>query len=182
MRLTFIKEESHRVLTGLLAGRQCKSPETFCVRKALQKESPVSTRLRTAAPAWLCIFHYVKLRVCKHLLKIKLWGFCTSLASPVWTLSLFLPLPPSLFQADPLEPEALRVYLFARASKTHVRGSPRRGTLRYSSGCLWPNADGASFLSWNFISFPCKPRNISLFSPLIFLLHYSFLISLYISN
>ena len=25
--------------------------------------------------------------------------------------------------------EASRVYLFARASKTHVRGSPRRGTL-----------------------------------------------------
>ena len=27
---------------------------------------------------------------------------------------------------------------FALASKTHARGSPRRGTLRYSSGCQWP--------------------------------------------
>ena len=51
-----------------------------------------------------------------------------------------------------------------------------------SSGRLWPNIDGASFLSWNLISFPCKPRHISLFSPLIFLLQYSFLISLYISK
>ena len=27
---------------------------------------------------------------------------------------------------------------FALASKIHVRGSPRRGTLHYSSGCRWP--------------------------------------------
>ena len=32
--------------------------------------------------------------------------------------------------------EASCVYLFTWASKTHVRGSPRRGTLRYSSGRL----------------------------------------------
>ena len=29
----------------------------------MQKESLVSIRVRTAAPAWLCIFHYVKLHV-----------------------------------------------------------------------------------------------------------------------
>ena len=146
----------------------------------MQKESLVSIRVRTAAPAWLCIFHYVKLRVCKHLLKIKLWGFCTSLASPrVDSFSLSLPL---FFRLIPWKVESLHVYLFAWASKTHTRGSPRRGTLCYSSGHLWPNVDGTSFLSWDCISFLCKPRNISLFSPLIFLLHYSFLISLYISN
>ena len=54
----------------------------------MQKESLVSIRVRTAAPAWLCIFHYVKLRVYKHLLKIKLWGFCTSLVSLMSILSL----------------------------------------------------------------------------------------------
>ena len=27
---------------------------------------------------------------------------------------------------------------FALAFKIHARGSPRRGTLRYSSGCQWP--------------------------------------------
>ena len=91
------------------------------------------------------------------------------------SFSLSLPL---LFSLIPWNAEALRVYLFARTSKTHTRGSPGRGMLHYSSGCLWPNIDGASFLSWDFISFLCKPRNISLFSPLILLLHSSFLISL----
>ena len=150
----------------------------------MQKESLVSIRVRTAAPAWLCIFHYAKLRVYKHLFKIKLWVFLHKLGSPcVDSLSLFLPLPISLFfRLIPWNAEALHVYLFAWASKTHSRGSPRRGTLCYSSGHLWPNVDGTSFLSWDCISFLCKPRNISLFSPLIFLLHYSFLISLYISN
>ena len=49
--------------------------------------------------------------------------------------------------------EALHVYLFARASKTYMRGSPRQGTLCYSSGHQWPNADGTSSLSYNFIGF-----------------------------
>ena len=145
----------------------------------MQKESLVSIRVRTAAPAWLCIFHYVKLRVYKHLLKIKLGGFCTSLASPMSTLSLSFSLSlPLFFRLIPWNAEALCVYLFAWASNTHVRGSPRWGTLPYSSGHLWPNIDGVIFLSWDFISFPCKPRNISLFFPLFFSLHYSLLISL----
>ena len=112
----------------------------------MQKESLVSIRVRTAAPACLCIFHYVKLRVYKHLLKIMLWGFCTSLASLVSTLSFSLSLP-LFFRLIPWNTEAHCVYLFAWASKTHVRGSPRCGTLRYSSRHLWPNIDGASFLS-----------------------------------
>ena len=145
----------------------------------MQKESLVSIRVRTAAPAWLCIFHYVKLRVYKHLLKIKLWGFCTSLASLMSILSLSLSLSLLLFfRLIPWNAEALHVYLFARASKTHARGSPRRDTLCYSSGHLWPNVDGASSLSWNFIGFLCKSRYFSLFSPPFSPLHYSFLISL----
>ena len=43
--------------------------------------------------------------------------------------------------------EAHDVYLLAPASKIHERGSPRRGTLRYSNGRRWPNVDGASSLS-----------------------------------
>ena len=61
-----------------------------------------------------------------------------------FSFSLFLPL---FFKLIPWNTEALRVYLFAQASKTHARRSPRQGTLRYSSGSLWPNVDGASFLS-----------------------------------
>ena len=60
------------------------------------------------------------------------------------SFSLSLPL---FFRLIPWNAEVPLVYLFARASKTHVRGSPRWGTLCYSSGRLWPNVDGASFLS-----------------------------------
>ena len=41
---------------------------------------------------------------------------------------------------------------------------------------------GASSLSWSFIGTPRKPSYSASFSPLILLLHYSFLISLYICN
>ena len=105
----------------------------------MQKESLVWIRVRTAAPAWLCIFHYVKLRVYKHLLKIKLWGFCTSLASLMSILSLSLSLSLLLFfRLIPWNTEALCIQFSAWASKTHARGSPRRGTIHYSSGHLWP--------------------------------------------
>ena len=54
----------------------------------------------------------------------------------------------SIFWLIPIwDIEASHVYLFARASKTHTRGSPRRGTLLYSKGCRWPNVDGANLLS-----------------------------------
>ena len=49
--------------------------------------------------------------------------------------------------------EAHRVYLFVWASKTHARGSPRRGTLRYSSGRLWPYVDGESLLIEALLAF-----------------------------
>ena len=41
---------------------------------------------------------------------------------------------------------------------------------------------GASFLSRSFIGIPRKPSYSASFSPLIFLLHYSSLISLYVCN
>ena len=41
---------------------------------------------------------------------------------------------------------------------------------------------GANSLSRSFIGFPREPSYSASFSPLIFLLHYSFLISLYIPN
>ena len=82
----------------------------------MQKDSLVSIRVRTAAPD---IFHYVKLRVYKHLLKINLWGFLNKLGLPhVDYFSLSLPL---LSRLTPWNTEALCVYLFAPASKTHTR-------------------------------------------------------------
>ena len=76
------------------------------------------------------------------------------------SVSLFLPLPPSPFQAE--FPSG--VYLLALASKTHVRGSPRRGILRYSSERQWPNVDGASSLSGTLLVIHVNQVNQPLFS------------------
>ena len=57
---------------------------------------------------------------------------------------------------------------FALAFKFHARGSPRRGTLRYSNRCWWPSVDGVNSLSWSFIGIPHKPSYSASFSPLIF--------------
>ena len=58
------------------------------------------------------------------------------------SLSLSLPL---LFRLNShLCMEAGHVYLLALASKTHAKGSPRWGILRYSNGHQWPNVDGAN--------------------------------------
>ena len=43
--------------------------------------------------------------------------------------------------------EARQVYLLGLAVKTRMKGSLRRGTLRYSSGRRWPNVGGANSLS-----------------------------------
>ena len=75
-------------------------------------------------------------------------GFLHKLGLPRVKLSLSFSLSlPLFFRLIPWNAEAHHVYLFALASKTHARGSPRRGTLHYSSRRLWPNVDGASFLS-----------------------------------
>ena len=63
----------------------------FSERYAVRK--PDIYKVRTADPSCLCIFRYVKLRVYKHLLKINLWGFCTSLISCQFVLSFSLSLP-----------------------------------------------------------------------------------------
>ena len=55
------------------------------------------------------------------------------------SFSLSLPL---FFRLIPWNTEALCIHFSARASKTPVRGSPRQGTLRYSSRCLWPTWTG----------------------------------------
>ena len=132
----------------------------FSERYAVRK--PDIYKVRTADPSCLCIFRYVKLRVYKHLLKIKLWGFCTSLTSLMSILSLFLPLTPSRLQADLWKTEALCVRFSARASKTHARGSPRWGTLCYSSGRLWPTRTEQVYCLETLLAILCKPRNISL--------------------
>ena len=63
------------------------------------------------------------------------------------SLSFSLSLPLLFSVSLHLERESHHVYLVALASKTHMRGSPRRGTLRYSGRGQWPNVDGANLLS-----------------------------------
>ena len=75
--------------------------------------------------------------------------FLRNLASP---MSFFLSY--SIFWLIPIwSIEAHHVYLVAWASKTHERGSPRRGTLSYSSGRLWPYVDSGSFLTEALLAF-----------------------------
>ena len=73
-----------------------------------------------------------------------------------FSCSLSLPL---LFRLIPWNAEAHWVYLLARASETHARGSPRWGTLRYSSGHLWSSLDGASSLSETLLVFHVNQVN-----------------------
>ena len=144
-----------KMLTGLLARRWCKPPETFCIREGMQKE-----RLFCLSEGQDCcpcitlhipLFLYAQLGVYKLILKIKLWVLHRCWAPPCRS---FLPFSSWI----PIwSTEALQVYLLALDSKIHVRGSPRRGTPCYASGRQWPNVDGANLLSRGFISFLHKP-------------------------
>ena len=69
--------------------------------------------------------------------------------------------------------EALHVYLFARASKTYMRGSPRQGTLRYSSRCLWPTQT-MQVPCLRALLASCVNQGISA-SLLLYFLHYTIL-------
>ena len=98
-------------------------------------------------------------------------GFLHKLGLPhVKSLSLFLPLPPSLSQVDPLEHRGSLCSLFCPGFSDPREREPKAGHPPLFKRAPVAYVDGASSLSGDFISFPCKPRNISLFSPLFF--HY----------
>ena len=85
-------------------------------------------------------------------------------------LSFFLSLSPTLFfRLIPWSTEALCVHFPAWASKTwmgrHSASSLPRETRRVPTAYV----NRASPLSWGFIGYLCKPRNISLFLSSIFL-------------
>ena len=161
--------KGHKMLIGLLARRWCKSSRlVYTARYAERKPG-----LEKSQGCWHCITLYYPLISMYNQKYKKLsqtikdgpvfqtsfsnW-FLGNLAPPhVNSLSLSFSLSlPLLFRLIPWYAEAHWVYLLALASKTHTRGSPRWGTLHYSSGHRWPNVDCASFLSWNFIAFPHK--------------------------
>ena len=108
--------------------------------------------------------------------------FLGNLALPMSTSSLSLSASPSLsFSVGiPIRSRAAHhVYLLVLDSKSHARGSPRVGSLCYSSGRRWPNVNGANLLSQGFISFPSESSYSAYFLHCFFQLHYSFLICLY---
>ena len=61
-------------------------------------------------------------------------------------------------------------------------GALRLHSLRRPGVHLWLHVDGASLLSWDFIDFLYKPRNISLFSSLLCFLIYNILNCLSLSK
>ena len=127
-----IIRKGHKMLAGLLARRWCKSPENFVYRKEWRKTAWFQLRVRTADPTWLCIFHLslcITQSIKANLENKETDQFLERLLSLVSFLLLFFSGWIPIWSV-----KARRVYLFALASKTHTRGSPRRG----SSGRRWP--------------------------------------------
>ena len=125
-----LSEKGCKMLIGLLARRWCKPPKT-CIQLGMQRESLVLIRgLLTLHNFVLSIDLYVKSKVYKAFPNNRGWAshwtcflcvFFTLFSGwiPIWGM------------------EAHHVYLLALASKTHVTGRPRQGTLRYSSVHWW---------------------------------------------
>ena len=138
------------MLTGLLARRYCKPPETFCIWEGMQKESLVCLSEGQDSGPYITLhiplFLYVQLGVYKLILKNSFWSLAPMLGL---LMSFFSP----FFSWIPIwGMEAHHVYLLVPAFKIHTRGSPRRGTPRYSRGRRWPNVDGASSLSGTLLA------------------------------
>ena len=136
----------------------------------------IVTRVTSADP---CMTLYSSLCVTKGIQanpKIKKWDqFPERLIPPCrsFLLPVFLAELPSGARVP-----AMSTYL-PRLSSPREK-EPKEGHLPIFKWHRWPNVDGANSLSWNFIGIPRKPSYSASFSPLIFLLHYPFLISLYL--
>ena len=154
------------MLAVLLARRWCKSPEIFVYSKECRKNawSRWGSGLLTLHEYASSIIFYVQLKVYKLLWKIKLWALLTEAWSP------HVILPSSSFFTGWI-PE-----VHGPSEFTSLHGLLR---LTWEGGQSWvplgfervPVAyvNRANFLSRSFIGFLCKPRNISLFLPSIFL-------------
>ena len=148
-----LSEKGCKMLIGLLARRWCKSPKT-CVYNRYAERKP---GLDKSQGCWRCIILYYPL-ISMYKKRYKR-PFQTIEDGPVTGKTGFSCVFFTLFSGwiPTWDMEALWVYLLALASKTHVRGSLRQGTLRYSNRRQWPNIDGANLLFWGFISSPRKP-------------------------
>ena len=131
---------------------------------------------------WLCMtLHFsfpsiYKARYKSTFWKIKLLGLAEAWSPRVFSslyLSLSLPLP-LFFRLIPWSMGAPCVHLSARVFKTWM-GRLSASSLPQETGrAPVASVNRANFLSWSFIDFLCKPKNIS-FSPLFSYLQHSYL-------
>ena len=137
----------------------------------MQKESLIFIKSRTADPSWLCIFRYVKLRIYKHLLKIQLWGFLHKSDLPNVNSFSLSPFHSLSFSGYSLWRQRLYAFTFLprllRPTQEGAQGGVN-STIQVGTPVAYENR--ASLLSWDFISYLCKPRNISLFLSFNFLM------------
>ena len=91
----------------------------------------------------------------------------SSLVSPCQSFSLSLPL--LFFRLIPWSIEASCVHLSARVSKTWTGRCSASSLPWETRRAPVASVNRANSLSWSFIGFLCKPRNISLFLSSIFL-------------
>ena len=90
------------------------------------------------------------------------------MVTPLFFFSLFFSLT-FFFRLIPCSIEVPCVHLSARVSKTWM-GGRSTSSLPWETGkAPVASVNRANFLSWSFIGFLCKPRNISLFLSSIFL-------------
>ena len=132
--------QSHKMLTGLLARRWCKSPKPFVYNK-LQKGKPglnKDQRLLTLHDFTPPIILYVQLRVYKLPLEIKLRALLKAWSPHVVLSCLLFLLFSSVLPSgqNNWSVGVLCDYLFAWTFKTHSRRHPRWDTFRYSRGRL----------------------------------------------
>ena len=168
------------MLTGPLTRRWCKTTWDLLYTGRYAKGKPSLNKGQDCCPCitlHIPLFLYVQLGVYKLLLKIKLWVWHRCLAPPCRSFLIFLAeFPSGVWKLT----KSTYLPWFLRPTWEGAQGWGGGHPPLFKQAPV-AYVDSASSLSWNFIGSPHKPL-FSMFSPLIFLLHYSFLISLYISK
>ena len=125
------ERKDYKVSAGLMYRRWCKAPKTFFVY--IYMKHLILIKVRTADPRVTLKFPFVSTCNKRYISKPKNKEIrSVSGKTDSFLLSVFLAEFPSGAWV-PSKPANL-----ALAFKFHARGSPRRGTLQYSSGHRWP--------------------------------------------
>ena len=169
------RKRAIKMLTGLLARRWCKTTWDLLYMGRYAKRKPGLNKGQDCCPCIILhipLFPCVQLGVYKLLLKIQLWVWHQCLAPPCHS---FLP-----FQAKfPSGAQRLSVSTYLpwllRLTREEAQGGALSAIQAGAGGLRRWCKPLVSELYWSLV----YTKLFSLFSPLIFLLHYSLLISLY---